>query len=68
MRRAVSETIRRAAIGADADYMVRSAHWPVLVVRDGGILRNIVLHPDIRDAAPEVEPEAIGDLRDEDRL
>ncbi len=68
VRRAVSETIRRVAIDAAAYYIVRSAHWPVLVVRDDGILRTVVPHPDTRDAVPELEPEAIGDLRDEDRL
>ena len=67
VRRAVSGTIRRAAIGA-ADYIVRSAHCPVLVVRGDGILRSVVPHPDARDAAPEGEPEAIGDRREEDRL
>lgn len=68
VRRAVSGTIRRAAIGAVADYIVRSAHCPVLVVRGDGILRSVVPHPDTRDAAPTGEPEAIGDLREEDRL
>lgn len=68
VRRAVSGTIRRAAIGAAADYIVRSAHCPVLVVRGDGVLRSVVPHPDARDAAPEGEPEAIGDRREEDRL
>ena len=68
VRRAVSGTIRRAAIGAAADYIVRSAHCPVLVVRGDGILRSVVPHPDTRDAAPEGEPEAVGDRREEDRL
>ena len=68
VRRAVSGTIRRAAIGAVADYIVRSAHCPVLVVRGDGVLRSVVPHPDARDAAPEGEPEAVGDRREEDRL
>lgn len=68
VRRAVSETIRRAAIGAVADYIVRSAHCPVLVVRGGGVPRSGVPHSDARDVAPEGEPEAIGDRREEDRL
>jgi nucleotide-binding universal stress UspA family protein len=68
MRRTVSGTIRRAAIGAAADYIVRSAHCPVLVVRGDGILRSVVPHPDTRDAAPEGEPETIDDRREEDRL
>ena len=67
VRRAVSGTIRRAAIGAAADYIVRSAHCPVLIVRGDGILRSVVPHPDTRDAAPEGEPEAVGDRREEDR-
>jgi nucleotide-binding universal stress UspA family protein len=68
VRRAVSETMRRAAIGAAADYIVRSAHCPVLVVRGDGILRSVVPHPDTRDATPEGEPEAVDDRREEDRL
>jgi nucleotide-binding universal stress UspA family protein len=68
VRRAVSGTIRRAAIGAVADYIVRSAHCPVLVVRGDGVLRRVVPHPDTRDVAPEGEPEAIDYRREEDRL
>ena len=68
MRRAVSETMRRAAIGAAADYIVRSAHCPVLVVRGDGVLRGVVPHPDALDAIPEGQPEAIGDRREQDRL
>ena len=68
VRRAVSETMRRAAIGAAADYIVRSAHCPVLVVRGDGMLRGLVTHPDARDAVSEGEPEAIGDRREQDRL
>jgi len=68
MRRAVSETIRRAAIGAAADYIVRSAHCPVLVVRGDGVLRGVGPHPDARGAVPEGEPEAIGDRPEEERL
>ena len=68
VRQAVSETMRRAAIGAAADYIVRSAHCPVLVVRGDGMLRGLVTHPDARDAVSEGEPEAIGDHREQDRL
>ena len=68
VRRAVSETMRRAAIGAAADYIVRSAHCPVLLVRGDGVLRGLVPHPDARDVIPEGEPEAIGDRREQDRL
>ena len=68
VRRAVSETMRRAAIGAAADYIVRSAHCPILVVRDDGVLRGVVPHPDARDVVLEEEPEAIGDRREQDRL
>jgi nucleotide-binding universal stress UspA family protein len=68
VRRAVSETMRRAAICAAADYIVRSAHCPVLVVRGDGILRSVVPHPDTRVATPEGEPEAVGDRLEEDRL
>lgn len=68
MRRAVSETIRRAAIGAAADYIVRSAHCPVLVVRGDGVLRGVVTHPDTQDAIHEGDPESIGDRREQDRL
>ena len=60
--------VRRAAIGAVADYIVRSAHCPVLVVRGDGMLRGLVTHPDARDAVSEGEPEAIGDRREQDRL
>ena len=67
VRRAVSETMRRAAIGAAADYIVRSAHCPVLVVRGDGVLRGAVPHPDAQDAVHEGAPEAIGDRRDQDR-
>ncbi len=68
VRRAVSETMRRAAIGAAADYIVRSAHCPVLLVRGDGVLRGLVPHPDARDVVPVEEPEAIGDRREQDRL
>ena len=68
VRRAVSGTMRRAAIGAAADYIVRSAHCPVLVVRGDGMLRGLVPNPDARDAVPTgEEPEAVGDRREEDR-
>lgn len=63
MRRAVSGTMRRAAIGAAADYIVRSAHCPVLVVRGDGVLRGVVPDPDARAAT-----EAVSDQREEDRL
>ncbi len=53
----------RAVIGAAADFIVRSAHYPVLVVRGDGILRGVVPHPDTRDAAPEGELETIGEKR-----
>ncbi len=66
VRQAVSGTIRRAAIGAVADYIVRSAHCPVLVVRGDGVLRGVVPHPDARDVVPEGEPEALGDRREQD--
>ena len=68
VKRAVSETMRRAAIGAAADYIVRSAHCPVLLVRGAGVLRGLVPHPDARDVVPEGELEAIGDRREQDRL
>ena len=68
MRRAVSETMRRVAIGAADDVIGGRAHCPVLVVRGDGVLRGLVPHPDARDVIPEGEPEAIGDRREQDRL
>src|SRR5919112_829294 len=68
VRRAVSGTIRRAAIRAAADYIVRSAHCPLLVVRGDGVFRSVVSHPDARDVFPEGDPGAIGDRREQDRL
>jgi nucleotide-binding universal stress UspA family protein len=68
MRRAVSETMRRPAIGAAADYIVRSAHCPVLVVRSHGVLPSDVPRPDAGVAVSEGEPEAIGDRREQDQL
>ena len=40
VRRAVSGTIRRPVLGAAADYIVRSAHCPVLVVRGEGLFEE----------------------------
>ena len=48
--------VRQAAIGAAADYIVRSAHCPVLVVRGDGILRSVLPRPNARDAVSTGEP------------
>ncbi len=40
VRRAVAATMRRAALGRAADYIVRSAPCPVLVVHGDGVLRT----------------------------
>jgi len=53
VRRAVSETIRRAAIGTATDYIVRSAHCPALVVRGDGILRSVVPTPIYETPSPK---------------
>ena len=46
VRRAVSETMRRVAIGAADDVIGGRAHCPVLVVRGDGVLRGLVPRPD----------------------
>ena len=68
VRWAASGTMRRAAVGAAADIVVRSAHCPILVIPSYDILCGAVPYPGARDATPEGEPEAVGDRRKEDRL
>ena len=65
VRRAVSGTIRRPVLGAAADYIVRSAHCPVLVVRGEGLLYGF---PDAQDTVSEGEPEIVGERREDEPL
>ncbi len=39
VRRAVSATVRRSALGSVSDYITRSARCPVLVVHNDGVLK-----------------------------
>ena len=55
MRRAVSETTRRPALGRAADYIVRSAHCPVLVAYGEGAPQTDSPHP--HDDATETQTE-----------
>ena len=67
VRRAVSGTIRRPVLGAAADYIVRSAHCPVLVVRGEGLLHDVP-SAHAQDTVSGGEPEIVGERREDESL
>lgn len=67
VRRAVSGTIRRPVLGAAADYIVRSAHCPVLVVRGDGLLHSVP-GAHAQDTVSEGEAEIVGERREDESL
>lgn len=67
VRRAVSGTIRRPVLGAAADYIVRSAHGPVLVVRGDGLLHGVP-GAHAQDTVSEGEAEIVGERREDESL